>query len=52
MASRCWDARALAIGNPHHLADQVDFFRDDDIAAPALMSCAFFSEVRVSAMVE
>src|SRR6266851_10033883 len=36
MASRCWDGRALAIGNPHHLADQVDFFRGDDMRRAGL----------------
>src|SRR6266481_9514619 len=33
------DARALAVGDPHHLSDQVDFFRGDD------MHCAGVDEL-------
>ena len=33
------DARALAVGDPHHLSDQVDFFRGDD------MHCAGVEEL-------
>ena len=35
------DAHALAVGDPHHLPDQVDFFRGDDMRGAGVEELPF-----------